>query len=194
VNAGAGSAQPGWRTVPNLVTLTRFASIAPIMALVITGTQPLAAAVLAAVFGATDWVDGWLARRLRQVSHIGTILDPLTDRLGVAGIAAALGIAGAVPWWVIAVFPTVDLVVLGVFLAKRDRRLEVTDLGKARTGVAMCGVFLVTLGMAPGLGTALAIGQAAVAWAAALHAAAGVDYLRQLLGPADVAPVPARRS
>lgn len=187
MNIGAGPADPGWRTVPNLVTLTRFASVAPIMALVITGAQPLAAAALAAVFGASDWVDGWLARRLRQVSHVGTILDPLADRLGIAGIAFALGAAGAVPWWVIAVFPAVDLVVCGVFLGRRDRRLEVTGLGKARTTVAMCAVFLVMLGMVPGLGTLLAVGQAGLAYAAALHAAAGVDYLRQLLGPVDVA-------
>jgi cardiolipin synthase len=175
--------RPAWRTVPNLVTVLRFALVAPIVALLLSGAQPLGAAALAAAFGATDWIDGWLARRLRQVSHVGTILDPLADRLGIACIAAALAGVGAVPWWVIAVFPAVDLLVFGVFVIHRERSLTVTRSGKIRTGFAMVSVLVVIIGMAPGLDLVLAVGQAGLTFGAALHAAVGVDYLRQLLGP-----------
>jgi cardiolipin synthase (CMP-forming) len=179
--------RPAWRTIPNLFTAVRFALVAPIVALLLSGAQPLGAAALAAVFGATDWIDGWLARRLRQVSHLGTILDPLADRLGIACIATALASVEAVPWWVIAVFPAVDLLVFGVFVIHRERSLTVTRTGKVRTGVAMVSVLVVIIGMAPGLDLVLAVGQAGLALGAALHAAVGVDYLRQLLGPS--APV-----
>jgi cardiolipin synthase len=175
--------RPAWRTIPNLVTVLRIALVAPIVALLLSGAQPLGAAALAAVFGATDWIDGWLARRLRQVSHVGTILDPLADRLGITCIAAALASAGAVPWWMIAVFPAVDLLVFGVFLARRDRRLNVALIGKIRTGIAMVSALVVIIGMIPGLHLVLAVGQAGLTFGAALHAAVGVDYLRQMLGP-----------
>jgi cardiolipin synthase len=175
--------RPAWRTIPNLVTAVRFALVAPIVVLLLSGAQPLGAAALAAVFGATDWIDGWVARRLRQVSHVGTILDPLADRLGIACIATALASVGAVPWWVIAVFPAVDLLVLGAFLIRREHSLAVTRTGKVRTGVAMVSALVVIIGLAPGLDLVLAVGQAGLTFGAALHAAVGVDYLRQLLGP-----------
>lgn len=143
--------RPAWRTIPNLVTAVRFALVAPIVVLLLSGAQPFGAAALAAVFGATDWIDGWLARRLRQVSHAGTILDPLADRLGIACIAAALAGVGAVPWWVIAVFPAVDLLVFGVFVIHRERGLSVTRTGKARTGIAMVSVLDMTCMSTDGL-------------------------------------------
>lgn len=167
-----------WLTVPNAVTLVRLALIAPIVALLVTGAEPVVAALLATVFGATDWVDGWLARRLDQVSRVGAVLDPVADRLGIGCVAIALAIAGAAPWWTIAVFPAVDLVVVAACAARR-RPLSVSRVGKVRTGVAMVGILAVMVGMAPGLDRVLWIGRAVLAVAALLHIAAGIGYLRQ---------------
>ncbi|GAB4003515.1 CDP-alcohol phosphatidyltransferase family protein [Glycomyces albus] len=169
-----------WRTVPNLVTLARFALIAPIMVLLVTGAEPLLVASLTAVFAATDWVDGWMARRLDQVTSVGRVLDPLADRIGLAGIAVALAVVGAVPWWLIAVFPAVDLVV-GAALAILRRPLSVSRIGKIRTAVVLVGVFAVVVGTRPGLEAVLAVGRAGLAVAALLHVAAGAGYLRRLV-------------
>ena len=178
------SRRPAWWTVPNLVTAIRFALIAPIVALLLWWFHPLGAAMLAAFYGASDWMDGYLARKLDQVSRAGEILDPLADRLGIACIAAALAACGAVAWWTIAVFPAVDLIVFGAYLARRDRQLRVTWIGKARTAVAMGGFLVLMVGMAPGPDWVPVAGQAALACAAALHIGAGIGYLRQLLSRA----------
>ena len=71
----------GWRTWPNAVTLVRLACI-PLFWWVLfhTGHRALAAWLLVSI-GATDWIDGYLARRLQQTSTIGKILDPTADRI-----------------------------------------------------------------------------------------------------------------
>ena len=51
------------------------------------------------VIGATDWVDGYLARRLDQVSELGKLLDPVADRLAVASAVVGGLIAGVLPPW-----------------------------------------------------------------------------------------------
>lgn len=57
------------------------------------------AAILLAVLGATDWVDGWFARRFNQVSEFGKLLDPTTDRVMMLTAVIAIWIDGSVPWW-----------------------------------------------------------------------------------------------
>ncbi len=175
-------AGPTWRTVPNLVTAIRFVLVVPVVWLLLSGAQPLGAAVLAAVFGMTDWVDGFLARRLDQASRLGKVLDPLADRVGIGCIAIALAFAGAAPWAVIAVFPVVDMVVGGLYLARRrDARLEVGRLGKVRTGVTMAAIFVLMLGMRPGFDVVLQLGRIGLAVGAALHIGAGSGYARRML-------------
>ena len=58
-----------------------------------------AAAVLLAVLGATDWVDGFVARRFHQVSTLGKVLDPAADRILVGTAVIAVIVYGAVPLW-----------------------------------------------------------------------------------------------
>jgi cardiolipin synthase len=54
---------------------------------------------LLATLGATDWIDGFLARRLHQVSNVGKIIDPVADRLLVIVGLFAVAAAAGVPWW-----------------------------------------------------------------------------------------------
>lgn len=94
------------------------------------------AALLLAFLGATDWVDGFVARRFNQVSELGKILDPLADRvlLGV-GVVAIL-IDGSVPLWVgwVTVGREVLVSVAVLVLASLGaRRIDVTWWGKAGT-------------------------------------------------------------
>lgn len=57
------------------------------------------AAILLAVLGATDWVDGWFARRFDQVSELGKLLDPATDRVLLLTAVFSIWIDGSVPTW-----------------------------------------------------------------------------------------------
>ena len=183
--------RPEWWTIPNLVTVIRFVLIVPIVALLLSGAQPLTAATLTVLFGATDWVDGFLARRLGQETRLGEILDPIADRLGIGCLGIALMIIGAIPWSVIIVILLVDLIVGSVSLARhRNYQLSVTWIGKIRTALIMINASIVTVGLIPGMELALLIGQVGLVVGALFHIAAGIGYLRQLLRQ-DVPHAPA---
>jgi len=128
----------GWRSqilsLPNLVTLVRLAAL-PVFVWVLLGRDDRAtAAFILAFLGATDWVDGYLARRLGQVTDVGKVLDPVADRLLLGTAIIALMIDGAVPTWV-AVLALVREVAVGVAVlvlyGLGARRVDVSFVGKA---------------------------------------------------------------
>jgi len=130
----------GWRTWPNAVTLVRLACI-PLFWWVLfhTGHRAVAAWLLVSI-GGTDWVDGYLARRLHQTSTIGKILDPTADRiLVVTGLLSVAG-AGGVPWWFAGITLIREVLVsaLTVLLAVLGAaRIDVLWWGKVSTFMLM---------------------------------------------------------
>lgn len=127
-------------TIPNVVTLCRLLLL-PVFLWVLfgRGDRHVAAWVLV-VIGGTDWVDGYLARRLGQVSDVGKIIDPVADRLlFFVGVGAIL-IDGSVPTWV-AVAVLAREVVVSVatvsLAAAGAARIDVTWVGKAATFLLM---------------------------------------------------------
>lgn len=109
----------------------------------------VAAAALLAALGATDWVDGQLARRLGQVSRLGRVLDPLADRLLLVTAAVSCIALGAVPRWVAAVALAREVVVAGGFLllaTRRGVRMDVAVAGKAATFALMVALPLFIAG------------------------------------------------
>ena len=68
-------------TLPNAFTLVRLCCIPLFLYLLFGRDNRAGAAWLLGGLGATDWVDGWLARRLNQTSEFGKIFDPTADRL-----------------------------------------------------------------------------------------------------------------
>lgn len=123
-------------TIPNLISFVRLAAI-PYFWWVTLGLDDISqAAVLIFVIGSTDWVDGYLARRLDQVSELGKFLDPLADRLMIASALVAGLIAGVVPV-VIGVPLLLREALVGIgaaYLAARaGGKLAVRSLGKLAT-------------------------------------------------------------
>jgi cardiolipin synthase len=123
-------------TLPNLISIIRLSCLPLFLWLLFGREDRAAAAWLLAALGATDWIDGYIARRWNQVSELGKILDPVADRLlffvGVGGIL----VDGSVPtWFAVAVLvregvvgaTTVVIALLGA------RRIDVTWFGKAGT-------------------------------------------------------------
>jgi cardiolipin synthase len=89
----------GWKTWPNAITLARLLLL-PVFLWLLFGTGHRAlAAWLLATLGATDWIDGYVARRWHQVSNIGKVIDPTADRILVIAGLIAVAAAGGVPWW-----------------------------------------------------------------------------------------------
>ena len=123
-------------TVPNVVTAARLAAV-PVFLWLLFGVQNrVAAAGLLAVLGATDWVDGWLARRLGQVSTLGKVLDPVADRVLLGVGVAAIMVDGSVPLWLgVAVLAREALVSVAVvtLAALGAARIDVVWVGKAGT-------------------------------------------------------------
>ncbi len=123
-------------TVPNVITAVRLASIPVFLWLLFGRDNRAAAAVLLGVLGATDWVDGFVARRYGQVSELGKILDPVADRLLLATSVVSIVIDGSLPL-VVAVLALVRESVVAVaalvLAAKGAKRIDVTLVGKAGT-------------------------------------------------------------
>lgn len=136
-------------TVPNLLSFLRIALIPLFVALIVDEDTTLAGILLFAAVAATDWVDGFAARRLGQVSELGKVLDPTADRLAIAAGLIALAIRGAFPWWAALLILVRDVVVLMVgaaVLLRRRVRLEVRPIGKVATFSLMLAVTWISWG------------------------------------------------
>ncbi len=123
-------------TIPNLVTFIRLAGVAVFWWALLVRDNVVAAAWLIFGIGWTDWVDGYLARRLNQVSKLGKALDPVADRLMIASAIIGGLIAGVVPA-VIAVPLLIREVVMAIVAARLAARgrgvLAVRYWGKLAT-------------------------------------------------------------
>ena len=123
-------------TVPNLITLVRLACIPLFLWMLFGKNWQTASAVLLAVLGATDWVDGFVARRYGQVSTFGKVLDPTADRILVGTAVISVMVYGAVPLWfgIATIAREVLVSVMVLLLASLGAaRIDVLWVGKAGT-------------------------------------------------------------
>jgi cardiolipin synthase (CMP-forming) len=128
-------------TAPNVFTLLRLCCIPIFVWLLFGKDDQVAAAWLLGGLGATDWVDGYIARRWKQVSELGKILDPTADRLlFIVGIGAIIVDGSAPLWfcWAVVVREVLvggTMVVCTVFFGME--RFDVTYWGKLATFLLM---------------------------------------------------------
>jgi len=177
---------PGWRpfTVPNLISLARLCCLPWFVWLVFGAEDRWAAALLLGALGATDWVDGWVARRFNQVSELGKILDPTADRLLLLVALVVMIADGSLPLWiaVLALFREGVVAVAALVLgALGARKIDVTWWGKTGTFLMMFAVpcFLASHS---DIGVADAFGVAAwvfVATGLPIHYWSAVGYIPQ---------------
>ncbi|HWD53921.1 MAG TPA: CDP-alcohol phosphatidyltransferase family protein [Acidimicrobiales bacterium] len=123
-------------TAPNVITMVRLLCIPLFLWLLFTKREQTAAAILLAALGATDWVDGFVARRFGQVSTFGKVLDPTADRLLVGTAVIAVLVYGAVPLWfgLATIAREVLVSAMVVLLASLGAaRIDVLWVGKAGT-------------------------------------------------------------
>jgi len=150
-------------TAPNVITMGRLVCIPIFLWLLFGAHRQTAAAILLAVLGATDWVDGYVARRYHQVSTVGKVLDPTADRLLVGTAVIAVIVHGAVPlWFGLATLIREMLVSLMVLLLASlgASRIDVLWVGKAGTFGLMFAypTFLLSYGTAGWQGPIRVIG------------------------------------
>lgn len=130
-------------TIPNVISLVRLLFVPVFCYLLLAEERPIAAGVLLAVLGATDWVDGWIARRFHQGSELGKLLDPTADRILLLVAIVILMIDGSVPIWLgtlVLVRETVISVAVLALAAAGAARIDVQWVGKAGTLALMFGL------------------------------------------------------
>lgn len=169
-------------TAPNAITLARLV-LMPVCAWLLATEHYSAGLVLTAVVGATDWVDGWLARRLGQVSRLGQLLDPFADRLLIASVVIALLVRSVLPWQAAALLLGRDLVLLAGWPLLRRRGVEppeVVWVGKAATFALLCALPLLVWGETGFVVASLAhdLGILVLWLGVALYYVAGAVYVR----------------
>jgi cardiolipin synthase (CMP-forming) len=172
-------------TVPNVLSFIRLAGVPVFLWLLLVDEADYWAFAVLAVGGASDWLDGHLARLWHQRSRLGQVLDPLADRLYILATLVGLAIRGIVPWWLVALLATRDLVLATTIWPALRRRgfasLPVHFLGKAATFALLYAFPLVLLGNGenPWQVAARVAGWACVIWGAALYWWSGLLYLGQ---------------
>lgn len=149
-------------TVPNLLSFARIAAI-PLFCWLISRTDTrLAGIALFAIVVATDWIDGYVARRTGQVSELGRVLDPVADRLAIVAGLITFAIVGIFPLWAALLILLRDIAVLlggAALLWGRRLRVDVRGIGKVATFSLMVAIAGIAWGNAGGpLGDVLLVG------------------------------------
>ncbi len=172
-------------TLPNIISIVRLAGV-PLFLWLVLGPEAdgWALAVLMAS-GFTDWLDGYVARKLDQASKLGQVLDPVADRLYILAVVVGLAWRDIIPWWLAVLLPARDLLlwVLVPFLRTRGyHALPVHFLGKAATFNLLYAFPLLLLGDGETVLASLArvFGWAFAIWGTGLYWWAGILYAWQV--------------
>ncbi len=114
-------------TIPNVISAVRLLCV-PLFVWLLVDDATIEAAALLAVLGATDWVDGWIARHFDQGSELGKVLDPVADRVLLITAGVALVVQGSVP------------LVVGILVLARELVISLAVLALAAAGAARIDV------------------------------------------------------
>lgn len=172
-------------TVPNLLSMARLAGVPVFLWLVLGPEADGWALALLMVSGITDFLDGYLARKLNQRSTLGALLDPIADRLYILAVVIGLALRDIVPWWLAVILPLRDALLWGLVPLLRTRgysALPVHFMGKAATFNLLYAFPLLLLGDGDGNLADLARvwGWAFAYWGIGLYWWAGVLYAWQV--------------
>jgi cardiolipin synthase len=171
--------------IPNLLSFLRIALV-PVFLWFLLKEMFVSAISVLAIAGLTDFLDGYLARKLNQTTKLGKMLDPVADRLYIFATLLALSATGYVPWWLAGLVILRDLLMLislPILASVGYRSLPVHYLGKASTFALLYAFPLLLMGK---IFTEAAFIITPLAWAFALWGVAlywwsGFVYLWQLV-------------
>jgi CDP-diacylglycerol---glycerol-3-phosphate 3-phosphatidyltransferase len=134
---------------PNAITLARIGMIPIILVFTYyeSRTNSFVAAILYAATSATDFLDGWLARRRGLETVIGKFMDPLADKLVVVSSLIMLVHLGRVTAWVVIVIMAREFIITGLrtIAASEGIAVPVSQEGKYKTGLQLAGISFLVL-------------------------------------------------
>jgi cardiolipin synthase len=172
-------------TIPNVLSFLRLALV-PVFLLFLIGGQDIAALITLAVSGFTDFLDGFLARRLNQVTRLGQLLDPAADRLYIIAAVLGLVVRELIPLWFVVAILARDalLLVVALVLAQAGHgALPVNMVGKLATACLFVGLPVLMLAAAvPDISAVVQpIGNGVAVLGAVLYWVAGLVYVRDTI-------------
>jgi len=174
--------------LPNALSLVRIFLVPVLVVFLILVPRPYnlwaAAVFLAAVL--TDWLDGRIARSMRQVTTLGKLLDPVADKLLIAASLISLVQVKRVEAWMVVLIVCRDLAITGLrgIAASQSVIIQASDFGKATMIAEVIAVALLILNYPA---VAAPLGKAALAVAIVLSLISGVDYFRKFWRLIDLA-------
>ena len=134
--------------IPNLLTLARIAAVPVLILFLYEGRYGAALAVFV-LAGITDGLDGWIAKRFKCVTRLGSILDPLADKILIVSTYVMLVLAGDLPFWLILLIGFRDLgIIAGVLVLNTLNghvQMQPSLLSKVNTFLQISLVILVTV-------------------------------------------------
>ena len=197
---------PSRLNLPNALTIIRIVLVPLLVVVLLTKFEgrmilgvrkELVGAAIFAIASLTDWLDGYLARRHKQVTTLGQLLDPLADKLLVTAALVSLVSMGQAPAWMVAVILGREfaVTVLRAMAHARGHVIAASPLGKFKMVSQIVAILALILGR-DHLGPVCYVGIAAL-WVATLTALlSAIDYYRRynhVISAAASAPDPLPR-
>lgn len=175
-------------TIPNLISLVRLAG-APILIWLTNSGRENWVLVVLVIASASDYLDGKVARWLKQESRIGELLDPTTDRIYIATILFLIWQEGIFPNWLVLTLILRDIVLLimnAILKSKKLPLIKVNFMGKAGTFNLLYALPLLYLSSLQNIDSkiidsAWVAGWAFATWGIVLYLFTGIRYLNQSL-------------
>ena len=174
--------------LPNTLSLVRIFLVPVLVVFLIVVPRPynLTAAVVFLAAVLTDWLDGRIARSMRQVTTLGKLLDPVADKLLICASLISLVQVGRVPAWMVVLIVCRDLAITGLrgIAASQNVIIQANDFGKATMISEVIAVALLIVNWPP---ASVALGQAALLVAILLSLTSGAIYCHKFWRCVDLA-------
>ena len=175
--------------LPNSLTLVRMFLVPLLVVVLLTEFEgrrifgvpkEVIGAAIFAVASLTDWLDGFLARRRRQVTWIGQMMDPLADKLLTSAAFISLVQLDAAPAWMVALIIGREIAVTGLRSLAHTKGVTIpaSPLGKIKMASQVTAILLLILGWGP-LPQLEPLGRVALWVVMAAAVVSGVDYYRR---------------
>ena len=135
--------------ISNLLSIARMFLAVPAVWAIVQDERTVAV-TLFFVAAATDYLDGWFARRLNQITELGKLLDPIADKIFVAAMAVVMLAVGRIPLWLVVVILARDLIILvgGLVVERKTGRVLPSNwTGKWAVGVLSITMLLLYVGV-----------------------------------------------
>ena len=165
--------------LPNTLTLSRIFLVPLLVVVLLTRTErwELIGAAIFAVAALTDWLDGYLARRRKQITTLGIMLDPVADKMLISAAFISLVQMGLAPAWMVVVIVGREFAVMGLRMVAIEKGIAIpaSPLGKGKMATQVVAILLLILGD-KFLGPVAAVAPVALWVTVLLALVSGLDY------------------